>query len=188
MSRQSDQQSAPQVDQSSEADVPPRADDATELSQWILGEGSEPTGKASYIVGVAIGVLAQLGENGPMVDFVDNPRSRPIVARATLQLTMTDLGREVALMFEAGDPSRPIVMGLLHQPSLQLAPESTVRSLAHAPDPERMVFTAAKEIVFRCGKSSITLTRAGKVLIRGAYLLNDSSGLNRIRGGTVEIN
>jgi hypothetical protein len=42
--------------------------------------------------------------------------------------------------------------------------------------------------VFRFGQASITLTRAGKVLIRGAYLLSRSSGVNLITGGSVEIN
>ncbi|MEP7119602.1 MAG: hypothetical protein ABJE95_01785, partial [Byssovorax sp.] len=36
--------------------------------------------------------------------------------------------------------------------------------------------------------SSITLTRAGKILIRGAYVLTRSSGVNRIQGGSVQIN
>ena len=32
------------------------------------------------------------------------------------------------------------------------------------------------------------LTRAGKVLIQGAYLLSRSTGVNRIKGGSVQIN
>jgi hypothetical protein len=55
-------------------------------------------------------------------------------------------------------------------------------------DGERLVFSAEKEIVLRCGESSITLTRAGKILIRGAYVLTRSSGVNRIQGGSVQIN
>ena len=51
-----------------------------------------------------------------------------------------------------------------------------------------MVLKAQQEIVLECGKASITLTRAGKVLIRGAYLLSRSSGVNRIKGGSVQIN
>ena len=50
------------------------------------------------------------------------------------------------------------------------------------------MFTAESEIVLRCGEASITLTRAGKVLIRGTYLLSRSSGVNRIKGGSVQIN
>ncbi|MEW5071937.1 hypothetical protein AB1P14_09365, partial [Pseudomonas aeruginosa] len=38
------------------------------------------------------------------------------------------------------------------------------------------------------GKASITLTRAGKVIIRGAYLSSRSTGVNRIKGGSVQIN
>ena len=37
-------------------------------------------------------------------------------------------------------------------------------------------------------KASITLTSAGKILLRGAYILNRSSGVNRIKGGSVQIN
>ena len=50
------------------------------------------------------------------------------------------------------------------------------------------MLTAEREIELRCGKSSLVLTRAGKVLIRGAYLLSRSSGVNRIKGGSVQIN
>ena len=51
-----------------------------------------------------------------------------------------------------------------------------------------MLLTAGREIVLRCGEASITLTRAGKVLIRGTYILTRSSGANRIKGAAVEIN
>ena len=47
---------------------------------------------------------------------------------------------------------------------------------------------ARKEIVLKCGKSSITMTRAGKVIIRGTYISTKSSGANRIKGGSVQIN
>ena len=52
----------------------------------------------------------------------------------------------------------------------------------------RLTLAAEKEIVLTCGKSSITLTRAGKVLIRGAYISSRSSGAHRIKGGSVQIN
>ena len=55
-------------------------------------------------------------------------------------------------------------------------------------DGDRVVISADKEIVLQCGKASITLTRAGKILLRGAYLLSRSSGVNRIKGGSVQIN
>ena len=55
-------------------------------------------------------------------------------------------------------------------------------------DGERLIFRANEEIVLRCGKASITLTKAGKIILRGAYVLSRSSGVNRIKGGSVQIN
>ena len=50
--------------------------------------------------------------------------------------------------------------------------------VAHTDD-DRIELAADREIVLRCGKASITLTSAGKVIISGAYLLSRSSGVNR---------
>lgn len=145
--------------------------------------------------GIAIGTLVDLNELGQLlVDFPANTSSRPILARSIVTLRTNDIGREVALQFEEGNALKPIVMGLIQHPErMQHTSSDIARSEPHLPieadiDGERLVFTAKKEIVLRCGKASITLTRAGKVLIRGAYLLSRSSGLNRIKGGSVQIN
>ncbi len=51
-----------------------------------------------------------------------------------------------------------------------------------------MIVNAKEQLVLRCGKASITLTRAGKILIKGSYVLSRSSGVNRIKGGSVQLN
>jgi hypothetical protein len=51
-----------------------------------------------------------------------------------------------------------------------------------------MIVSARKQLVFRCGRASITLTEDGKVLIQGTYLSSRSSGVHRIKGGSVQIN
>jgi hypothetical protein len=88
-------------------------------------------------------------------------------------------------------------MGFIHEPMSVSAeaPEeeapteaSGVEGAEARVDGDRVVLSAEKEIVLQCGKASITLTRAGKILIRGAYLLARSSGVNRIQGGSVQIN
>jgi hypothetical protein len=63
-----------------------------------------------------------------------------------------------------------------------------VEQAADATIPERLELMAEKEIVLRVGDASITLTRAGKIILRGTYVLSRSSGVNRIKGGSVQIN
>ncbi|MCW8876493.1 MAG: DUF6484 domain-containing protein [Kangiellaceae bacterium] len=55
-------------------------------------------------------------------------------------------------------------------------------------DGERVVIEGKEEIELKCGEASIRLTKSGKILIRGKYLLNRSSGVNRIMGGSVQVN
>jgi len=133
-------------------------------------------------------MLTGYSEQGePLVDFPGNPAGQPAPAFSTVPLEAAFAGRECVLAFEDGDAGRPILVGLTQPP---IAPERVDRRepVEMVVDGKRMVFTAEDEIVLRCGRASITLTRAGKVLIRGAYLLNRSSGVNRIKGGSVQIN
>ena len=67
------------------------------------------------------------------------------------------------------------------------APRTLPRAERHI-DAGRLVLEGEEEVVIRCGEASITLTRSGKILLRGKYLLNSSEGVNRIVGGSVEIN
>ena len=138
--------------------------------------------------GVVIGLLVgYTGARVPLVAFPGNPKQAATAARSTAVLTAEDVGKEVALLFEGNDPEHPIVIGPIRQPSTVIESPAQQPASAHI-DGERIVLAANKEIVLQCGKSSITLTKAGKVLIRGAYLLNRSSGVNRIKGGSVQIN
>jgi hypothetical protein len=135
------------------------------------------------IFGVVIGLFVGLDQAGePRVDYHGRLTAGPLTARSTTPLREADRGREVALMFEDGDPSRPIIVGLMEASEIDGNPIAVTR------DDERLVFRADREIVLQCGKASITLTRAGKVVIRGTYLLSRSSGVNMVKGGVVHLN
>lgn len=112
-----------------------------------------------------------------------------VVARSTVPLDATQPGCVLVLVFEEGDVRRPIVVGVLQdnrQPTART--DTPPRSIAVQADDERVVIAADREIVLCCGDSSITLTKAGKVLIQGTYVSSRSSGVNRIKGGSVQIN
>jgi hypothetical protein len=143
---------------------------------------------ATRLDGVVIGVLMGIQPDGsPLVVFPGNLHEVAMPARTTAVLAPTDVGGEVALLFEDGDPARPLVIGRLLRPidPSEAEPPATVEVVR---DGERLELTANREIVLRCGKASITLTEAGKVLIRGAYVSSRSTGANRIKGASVHLN
>jgi Domain of unknown function (DUF6484) len=144
---------------------------------------------------VVVGTLAGLNDAGePLIRHPLDPSGSVMRARTTVPLDPSRIDREVVLAFENGDVGKPIVLGVLQQredrPTETAAPRPTTSRvpLEATIDGDQLVFSADREIVLRCGDASLTLTRAGKVLIRGTYLLSRSSGVNRIKGGSVQIN
>lgn len=55
-------------------------------------------------------------------------------------------------------------------------------------DGRRVVIEACEELVLRCGKASIVLCKDGKLLLSGTYVRSQAQGVNRIQGGSVQIN
>lgn len=138
------------------------------------------------VIGEITGFHPIIGQ--PLVNFPANPSPEPLSALTTLPLSQNHIGRSVALLFTNGNLSKPVIMGLIHT-----GEENFEMSVPNTPseaviDGERVTFSAKKEIVLQCGTASITLTQAGKIIIRGAYLLSRSSGLNKIKGAAIEIN
>ena len=143
----------------------------------------------TQFTGVVVGILVGKDANqSPLVAFPGNPQENAVVARSTVALTDEHMGKEIALLFEGGDPEQPIVIGPIEHPD-ELDSKSKDPSSASADiDGERIVLAAKSEIVLKCGNASITLTKAGKVLIRGTYVLSRSAGVNRVKSGSIQLN
>jgi uncharacterized protein DUF6484 len=151
------------------------------------------------IEGVRVGKVIGVEPNSEvLVDFPGNEHG-PLTARFANALKLEILQkaassyRDVLLIFENNDPQLPIILDTLHSYLDEITEAQELDLVTEEPqdvtvDGKRISFDAKEEIVLRCGKASITLTKAGKVLIRGAYLLSRSSGSNRIKGGSVNIN
>jgi hypothetical protein len=147
-----------------------------------------PHALPAQLPGVVVGVLTNVDQHGQAyVRFQDDAASVRRPARTVVAVDRQRIGEEVVLTFENSDRQKPIILGMLAlaaAPSIVAAPTAVKVKL----DDDVLELSANREIVLRCGEASITLTRAGKVIIRGAYLLSRSSGVNRIKGGSVQIN
>lgn len=157
------------------------------------------------IVGEFVG-LSQIGE--PLVNFVLNRQGRPIAALSTSSLTQRHIGRKVVLMFVDGDLSKPLIVGLVYSPLHEVIENFELAAFQTEATPKtddsvstsvgtehdmhvdgrKVTFEAKEEIVLKCGDASITLNKSGKISIRGKYLLNRATGVNRILGGSVQVN
>jgi hypothetical protein len=157
------------------------------------------TQETNQIFGVVIGEIFTVADEASdqkiFVNYPGNPYTTPLLALTTVKLNGADSGKQVVLSFDQGNPLRPIITGILQGPepsteelALDIDKELITSQLQAKIDGEQVTLSAEKEIVLQCGKSSITLTKAGKIIIRGEYLLSRATGVNKIKGGSVQIN
>jgi hypothetical protein len=127
-----------------------------------------------------------------LADLVELDAGRPVVmidgerrccVGATIALAAGDAGRRVTVAFLGGDVQQPIVTGLLQHTGEPRACPAKLELDAHD-----LELVADRQITLRCGKSSIILTQDGRIVIRGEHVLSRATSVNRIRGGTVQLN
>ncbi len=146
------------------------------------------------------GTLEGVTENGvALVDFPGNDNGS-VQAQCALndddRAKLTDFPVKVVLLIDESCSQPPIITGLVRD---TLRAEcsgdefAVTNAAAHertevSVDGRRLTFDAREELLLRCGKSSILLRRDGKIVIKGANLVSRSSGANKIKGGSVNIN
>jgi hypothetical protein len=128
--------------------------------------------------GTGIGMLAAWRDRLPLVDYHGNPREGLLPARSVVPFGDLRLGAEVLLWFEGGNPCRPIIVGMLQSPPEDAPPGA----------PGILRFEAEREISLACGKSSLTMDRDGRIVLRGVEVTSRASRTNKIKGGTVLLN
>jgi hypothetical protein len=137
-------------------------------------------GVRNKIDGVVIGAFLGFGEESPLVVFPGNPEETALPARSLCELTSDMIGSEVALLFQEGDPRKPLIVGRIVKPGAS-APQ-VLR------DGESVKITAKERIELRCGKATIIMDKDGRITIRGAHIVSHASGAQRIRGGSINLN
>lgn len=139
--------------------------------------GAEPAAPgAAVAVGVVLGVEA----GRPIVSWEGafGPRAADAVWFEREPDWAACCGVRVALGFVGGDPARPLVLGFVDRPVLA----------GRAEVPRTLTLASEEELVLECGKARIALRADGRVTILGGTVVSHATGVNRIRGGAVQIN
>ena len=131
------------------------------------------------LAGVAVLEIAGADPDGrPVVRIPPEGEDRSI--RAVWMREEPDWGRcgglRAVVAFPEGEG--PILLGLLDEP-----PSPSEEGL-----PEKVHIESEEEIIIQCGKSSIAMRADGRIEIRGGHLISRSSGPNKIKGGSVQLN
>jgi hypothetical protein len=152
---------------------------------------------AERIDGSRVGVVVSAGPAGVRVDF-DGNRRGPLPARVSAALDDAALAQaardrqEALLVFEGGEPGRPVLIALLRSasPLLDAALAARLPSARRTArvDGQRVEIEGKEEVVLRCGKASLTLRADGRVLLRGVDVVSQADRVQKVRGGKVQIN
>jgi hypothetical protein len=119
--------------------------------------------------------------NGLAVALADASGTAVVPARSVVTVQPTDIGRDVLIVFEEGDRSRPVIVGILQDRAVQASADVVV-------DGKRVTVTADDELTLKSGKASITLGADGRIVIKGMEIVSRARGTNKVRGSTVLIN
>ena len=151
--------------------------------------------QATPAMSLCLGRLS-LGDAGELFVVIDGRPPQP--ARLVARLDRGELlkpensGRQVLLAIDPAAPQHPIVLDLIEQPFADLlsrgrVPADGSQREAYV-DGKRVVIEGRSEVVLRCGEGQIVLRSDGKILIKGTHLVSRSTGINKIKGGAVQIN
>jgi hypothetical protein len=154
-------------------------------------ENDRWTGSTQVDSGMMLCLVERVDSAG--VPWVRLPEGRATPAKVITSVTAEELSKAAeagakAVVALLCDTEEPVIVGIVaSRPDIsEMMPKP--EPLTAEIDGERIVLNGRTEIVLRCGEASITLTKAGKILLRGAYVSSRSSGVNRIKGGSVQIN
>ena len=136
-----------------------------------------------------VGRLVALADGGarPLVAWPGQAGAAALSARSTVDLLPHQIGLDVLLTFDDGDRAKPIVIGVLRGQQAELPAQLPSTVLVES-DGQRVMVTARDELVLRCGRSSITMGADGRMTLKADVIVSEAAELNRVRGGSVQLN
>ena len=133
------------------------------------------------------GAQCRIGENGQvLVDYPANGGA-PLLASKVYVIASPDPEpaagpTDVTLIIESRRVTKDLEK-LLDSTFARLSGNDRAESA-----PKTLRINADDELVLSCGKSSITLTKSGKVIVRGTKIVSHATGDHKIRGAQISLN
>jgi hypothetical protein len=144
-------------------------------------DSAEAAGMSAIWAGTApvVGEVSKIALDGTfVVDFPTNPLGA-IEARTLVE--DLHVGAKVLIVFEQGDPTRPIVLGLVHDRIQTKGRQLHLKA-------SKIVIEAEESISLRCGEAGVEATKDGKLRIKGKDVVSRASRTNKVQGSTVRLN
>lgn len=156
--------------------------------------------RRTEVIGFSVGEIVKITEEGyAVVDYPGNPmgpvEARSVISSSPQQNSEREQLFPVLLAFENGDPVLPVIVGIIrdslyppissHEVTLSIDDDKPQDAVV---DGRKVVLGAKEEIVLHCGKSSVTLKKDGKIVVKGNQIISRASGTNKIKGAAVRIN
>jgi hypothetical protein len=148
------------------------------IQSWPLRQETEkpvqqqtPSPYPAVIIGRFTGIAP---DGTPLVVWqgADGAESRP--ALTLTPIGPQEIGCRCTLVFEEGDPQKPVILGLLHDN------RSTPRGYR--------ILQGDQALILQCGTARIELHQEGRVIIQGLEIDNQAYGPYRIKGASVKVN
>lgn len=148
--------------------------------------------------GLRIGRVHSITSGGEVLVTFPGNTNGPLAAKVLLgtvrELENLSIDSHVLLGFVETGPSIPIIFGVLadtisisghltERRGVSLRPRQEVTI-----DGNTLTLEGEKEIVLKSGNGSITIRQDGKIILKGTSIVSRSSGRNKIRGASVEVN
>lgn len=137
-------------------------------------------GVAGLPVSARIAGVDEAGRASVVLLGAEEPiQARCAAAESTIPPRTQIEGAEVLVVFEDGDPRRPVITGFVRDALWSLAPASP---------PPKVLVEGENEVVLRCGEGTILMTADGRIVIKGTRVTSRATEANKVRGAVVLIN
>lgn len=143
------------------------------------------------LLSVRQGKVAALNDEGEILietEDLDYPVPCFIIRTTEAAFPRLTAGDPVLFVVDAMN-KRGFILGRIEPYTLQIAKENGKNKLQFLQANDKKVcLEATEEISIKCGSGSISMNKQGRIVIKGTSIVSRSSGPNKIKGATVNIN